>query len=254
MTHEDKTLLNYLEFRKPEHWEVAAATLGEALMKLRSDLIRYVKRFNRLSDPEDYVDEVIVTVFEAYRDQFLGKSVRLPFSDEYHDRVDNLLWGWVCAIIGRPFAGSRSGTITNTIRRQDAEASTENQLEIQLRLDEGVERAEALHFVQDAEATLSALLAKLPPRDEFLFRISTGLHNQAHLSIQNLTTIALTSRLEAASCEAVRERAKRIAFSEEKTSLDQKATATLLGISDRTVRRVLTQTNIHLKTAAKQLA
>lgn len=250
MTPNDQFLLDSLEHRHSKDWETVSESVVKLIFGMRSDLIRYVASFNRLNDVENFVDEVILTAFETFRDQYLGKHVTMPFSDQYADRVEDLLKGWLLAMIGKPFAGTRSGKITNAIRNQDAEEAARAGAEVEMGIEQSHIDDEEYFNVEEAHAKIENVLRKLPPRKEFVFRIHTGFHDQEHLSPDNVVQIARSSRLDENSCKYIKSIAKEILDDGYASlALDQSKTGKLVAIKDRRVRKIVSDAGAALKHA-----
>lgn len=240
MTPNDKLLLDHLERRRPEDWETISEPVAKLIYGMRPDLIRYVASFGRLDDLEKFVDEIIWAAFETFRDQYLGKPVRMPFSDEYADRVEDLLKGWLLAMIGKPFAGTRSGMITNAIRKEKAEQKARASAEVEGALEPDVSDAEEYFNVEEARANVESVLRKLPPKKEFVFRIHTGLHDQQRLSPDSVVQIARSSRVDEISCKYIKSIAKGILDDGHIClTLDQSTTGKLVAIKERQVRKIV---------------
>lgn len=250
MTPNDKLLLDHLELRQPEDWETVSELVAKLFYGMRPDLIRYVASFGRLNDVENFVDKVIWAAFETFRDQYLGKDVRMPFTDQHADRVEDLLKGWLLAMIGKPFAGTRSGMITNAIRKQDAEDAARASAEVESALEPDVSDAEEYFNIEEARANVESVLRKLPPKKEFVFRIHTGLHDQERLSPDIVVQIARSSRLNENSCKYIKSIAKEILDDGHASqTLDQSTTGKLVAIKERQVRKIVSDARAALKSA-----
>lgn len=245
MTHNDKLLLDHLKSRLPKNWESVSDQVAMRLYEIRPQLISYVGKLNRLHDVEGFVDNVIWTAFESFRDQYLGKNVRMPFNDQHADRVDDLLKGWLLAMIGKPFAGNSSGMITNAIRQQDAEESARSKMGVEIgnpyeRTASGIDQ---YLDVEKAVANVKSVLRTLPPKKEFVFRIHTGFHDQERLTPHALLEIARSCRLDDKSCDYIKFLANDvIADYNGRLTLDQASTGKLVAIKERRVRTIVSET------------
>lgn len=255
MTPNDKKILDYLSLPKEaraEHAEAYTAIVSTALMALRPDLIRLVQSWGRLEDVEAFVDDMILDAFESFRDQYLGKDVSMPFDARCSNRVDDLLKGWMLAMIGKPFAGVRSGKVTNAIRKQDNKKKAQHELPAQdvLEGNETCAGAEAFIEAKEVRANIEALLKKLPPKKEFVFRVNTGLHGFDHLSPTTLSDIAQASRLDKRDCRYIKAMANDILDNAEAgPHLDQRRTGKLVMIQERQVRNILSEVRKKIKEA-----
>lgn len=149
-------------------------------------------------------------------------------------------------MIGKPFAGTQSGMITNAIRTEKKQARAEGKSA----LKPDVSDAKEYFNIEEARANVGSVLRKLPPKNEFVFRIHTGLHDQPHLFPDNVVQIARSSRLNGTSCKYIKSIAKGILDDEHTSlSLNQSKTGTLVAIKERQVRKIVSGTWVALKRA-----
>lgn len=256
MTPDDKLLLDQLEHRRPEDWETVSELAAKSLSRMRPDLIRHVASFGRLNDVDNFVDEVILKAFERFRDQYRGKKVPMPFTDQHAGRVEDLFKGWLLAMIGKPFAGTRSGMITNAIRKQDKEVAARASAEVECALEQNItDPAEGYFTVEEARAKVASVLRELPPMHEFAYRIHTGLHDQERLAPDTVVQIARSCRVDEALLGYIKIIAKEILDDGYASlTLNQSATGKLAKIGERQVRKIVSDVRAFLKSKKSKLS
>lgn len=222
----------------PEHF---LAVVSSILVSNRGALIAYVKRYHELRDSELFVDEVIVSCLQCLYEQCNGGKASVQFESEY---AISLL-AWVRARIGRPFANTRSGMITNAIRKQ----RTEDTLFIPLddaryvNIPSSTEEQSSFDY-EKALATTEVVLGRVArdqPKNAFVFRVHLGFHRYAALHRGTLLELAREMRLDKMDCRHVKWIADRLDATEHlgRKALSQDVTGSLVGIHSRQVRSII---------------
>jgi hypothetical protein len=208
---------------------------------LRPTLICFVKRLGGLKDPESFVDEVIMKCIGALSAQRCGKPTCMPYLPELYSSLE----AWVKVRIGRPFAGTRSGMITNAIRRQRLaertfvgleEASVHSvEQEVPTDYDEHMEMC--LDRLEKAMNTVS----RREPRKMFALRIHLGIHAFPSLTPERVYALAIQAGLPRRSCCQIKVLAEKSVPAQHwgKRALNQEFSGLLIAVKPRQVRYII---------------
>lgn len=226
---------------------------GTVLNSVRDDLRKYTcKQDSTLSydDIEDIVSDAMVKGLEILKDQYLNKPVSFPYERKYGISV----LGWLCKIVGKPYAGTASGLITNKLK------ANKNLYEKTVPLDDYdlEDTTTAIHetdFHSGPEKIelmlkfLDEFLGLKEPREKFAFRLTTGLHDHDELTPVTVKKLAQMSGFSHADQNRIKTLFIALFPLAEGTSkkLDQNSIGLLLGVQPRQVRNILNSVKKELR-------
>lgn len=195
-------------------------------------------------DIDDIVTDAMVIAYQRLRDQYLGKSVALEYSRKY----EISFLGWICRIIGKPYAGKASGLITEKLKAKKKQQLENTSLDdYDLERNDPVGTNQAFHTIEEIEATedillvLNMALASISPQKEFVFRVITGIHDYDELTHNTLQKLAKTAGYNHAEQSRIKTVSTELLSNSEEPSgtLDKKITGLLMGIKPRQTSNIL---------------
>lgn len=263
----EEKLLKQLEYPSAADASAFFDQAAIVITSARSDLLKYThKQASTLSDEdvEDIVSDAMEIALLKLHDQYLSKPVSFPYERKHGISV----LGWICRIIGKPYAGTASGLITNKLKsnkNQHARTIPLDDYDLERNVVTGVPQAfHTVDFdsgpeeIEDILQTLNAVLAAKKPREEFVFRVTTGLHDHDELTPVTLKKLARTVGCNHTEQNRIKSVSAALLSSDEtpsRRSLDQKSAGLLLGIQSRQVRNILSSVREEVRGefAAKQI-
>lgn len=203
---------------------------------------RILVRYGLANHGEDVANRVMLSAIDNIKKQIAGEIC-------FSWRPQIPLLSWLLLIMGRPFQGDESGVITNYIREMSPQFRASIVLVSLTELnDNGFDIEDDINFDKSSseffencyklvDQILSEYVLGNDPRNVFVYRLRTGIHNYSKINVEALNGMSKILKMKASERKFIRLAAKNIDITPGPV-LSAELIGNLIGVGATRVRQI----------------